>query len=540
MQQLPLTANGKLDRRALPAPELGAYSSRQYEAPQGEIEEILAGIWQELLHVERVGRNDNFFELGGHSLLIVQMLERLRRVGLSVQIRRVFEQSDAGGSGERPDAAERCGQVEVPPNLIPPGCERITPQMLPLVQLEAEHIERIVQAVPGGAANIQDIYPLASLQEGILFHHLLDTQRGDTYVLSVLYAVASQEKLEKLIAAFQSVIDRHDILRTAVLWEQLPQPVQVVYRRATLPVEAITLEADRDPIEQLKERMKPQHQRLDLRQAPLLRLQVAADPCSEQRYVLLQLHHITCDHESLAVLVEEMTAHIEGRELVLESAPYRNHVAQALAYARTQDVEGFFRSKLGDVEEPTAPFGLLDVHGDGSQVEEAHEEIAPEIAQRVRAQARRLGVSAATVFHAAWSVVVAHTSGREDVVFGTVLLGRLQASAGAQRILGMFINTLPLRLPLQQMTVKGLVERTQRELVELLSHEQSSLALAQRCSGVTGSTPLFSTLLNYRHSAPSSQGGYGRIKAGSRRWPDRSARTTRSRSQWMIWETVLR
>src|SRR6201999_2563712 len=75
---------------------------------------------------------------------------------------------------------------------------------------------------------------------------------------------------------------------------------------------------------------------------------------------------------------------------------------------------------------------------------------------------------------------------------------------GAQRILGMFINTLPLRLPLQQMTVKGLVERTQRELVELLSHEQSSLALAQRCSGVSGSTPLFSTLLNYRHSAPAN------------------------------------
>src|SRR6185312_287125 len=114
------------------------------------------------------------------------------------------------------------------------------------------------------------------------------------------------------------------------------------------------------------------------------------------------------------------------------------------------DAEGFFRGKLADVEEPSAPFGLLDVHGDGSQVEEAHQELTPQIAQRVRAQARRLGVSAATLFHAAWSVVVARTSGREDVVFGTVLLGRLQASAGAQRILGMFINTLPLRLPLQQ------------------------------------------------------------------------------------------
>src|SRR6185312_8678908 len=130
---------------------------------------------------ERVGRNDNFFELGGHSLLIVQMLERLRRVGLSAEVRRVFESptpSDLAstllhGQGEA---------IEIPPNLIPEGCERITPEMLPLVQ--QEHIDRIARQVPGGAANIQDIYPLAPLQEGILFHHLLDRESGDTYVVA--------------------------------------------------------------------------------------------------------------------------------------------------------------------------------------------------------------------------------------------------------------------------------------------------------------------------------------------------------------------
>src|SRR5580658_3625359 len=110
------------------------------------------------------------------------MLERLRRVGLSAQIRRVFDSPTLADLSAALTQG-MVGQVEVPPNLIPSGCEAITPEMLPLVQLEAEHIERIVQAVPGGAANIQDIYPLVSLQEGILFHHLLDTQAGDTYVL---------------------------------------------------------------------------------------------------------------------------------------------------------------------------------------------------------------------------------------------------------------------------------------------------------------------------------------------------------------------
>src|SRR5581483_11436466 len=138
LESLPLMPNGKLDRRGLPAPELGAYASREYEATQGEIEEILAGIWQGLLRVERVGRRDNFFELGGHSLLIVQMLERLRRVGLSAQVRRVFD------SPTLADLASALGnttleQFAVPPNLIPPACQAITSQMLTLVELEAEH-----------------------------------------------------------------------------------------------------------------------------------------------------------------------------------------------------------------------------------------------------------------------------------------------------------------------------------------------------------------------------------------------------------------
>ena len=497
----PLTPNGKLDRGALPAPELGAYVSRQYEAPQGEVEEILAGIWQDLLGLERIGRQDNFFELGGHSLFLVQMMERLRRVGLSADVRHIYA-SPTLAALARTLTGGGAGQVEIPPNLIPPRCEVITPQMLPLVALEAEQIERIAQAVPGGAPNIQDIYPLAPLQEGILFHHLLSEQGGDTYVLPTLMSVVSRDRLDELVNALQKVIDCHDVLRTAVMWEHLPRPVQVVWRRAILPVKELALDRGRDAIEQLRELMRPERQRLDLRYAPLVRLTVAADPHTEQWYALLQLHHLVCDNRSLdSMLTEVMTCLQDTGRTMPEAAPYRNHVTQALARGQAHDAEAFFRSKLAQIDEPTAPFALVDVHGGGRLIEESCSELDPVLAKRVRAQARRLGVSAATLFHAAWGVVVARTSGREDVVFGSVLLGRLQGSAGAQPTLGMFINTLPLRLQLRDVTVKELVEQTQRELVELLAHEQASLAVAQRCSGIAGAAPLFNTLLNYRHSA---------------------------------------
>jgi amino acid adenylation domain-containing protein len=503
LDSFPLTPNGKLDRRALPAPDWSAFAIRCYQPPEGEIEEILAGIWQDLLHVERVGRQDSFFELGGHSLLIVQMMERLSRVGLSAEVRRVFESptlADLAGALIRGPV----GQIEVPPNGIPPGCEFISPRMLPLVELEPEHIERIMQAVPGGAPNIQDIYPLAPLQEGMLFHHLLSGRGGDTYVLTTLLSVSSRERLLQLVDAFQAIVDRHDVLRTAILWEQLPRPLQVVYRHAALPVEEVTLEPSQEPETQVRDWMRPERQRIELRQAPLMRLRTAANPHDGKWYALLQFHHVICDHVTMEVVMAEMVALLRGSELPIQPLPYRNHVAQALAHQEAEDLEHFFRGKLGDVEESTAPFGVLDVHGDGSLINESHGPLDPDLSGRLREAARRMNVSSATLFHAAWALVVSKTSGRDDVVFGTMVLGRMRDHSGLRRTVGLFINTLPLRLRLQGRSLKELVGQTQRELVELLTHEQAPLVLAQRCSGVAAGAPVFTTLLNFRHSVPES------------------------------------
>jgi len=183
LENLPLTPNGKLDRKALPAPEGEAYAKREYEAPVGAIEQALAGIWSEVLQLERVGRNDNFFELGGHSLLAMRLLERMRAAGLPVDVRTLFL---------KPTIAELAGLagqqstlVEAPPNLITAECERITPDLLPLVQLSQEEIDQVVARVPGGVRNVQDIYALSPLQEGILFHHRME-QQSDPYVLWTL------------------------------------------------------------------------------------------------------------------------------------------------------------------------------------------------------------------------------------------------------------------------------------------------------------------------------------------------------------------
>jgi amino acid adenylation domain-containing protein len=164
---------------------------------------------------------------------------------------------------------------------------------------------------------------------------------------------------------------------------------------------------------------------------------------------------------------------------------------------------------LGDIDEPTLPFGLSEVTGNEARaILQSGRLLSADLNQRLRAQARRLGVSLASLCHLAWGQVLARSSGRESVVFGTVLLGRMHAGAGAERALGLFINTLPLRLDLDEVAVETSVRRTHERLAELLQHEHASLALAQRCSGIAAPAPLFSALLNYRHNPlPSGEPG---------------------------------
>ena len=350
---LPLTPNGKLDRKNLPAPAGDAYAFTGYAAPEGTTETILAAIWSELLQIERIGRHDNFFSLGGHSLLAVTLVEKMRQQGMQAEVRALFAAPTLAGLAAAIGAESRL--VAAPPSLIPAGCEFITPAMLPMVALSAAEIAHVVGKVPGGAANVQDIYPLAPLQEGILFHHMM-AKEGDPYLLVGMTAFDTRERLESYLTALQSVIQRHDVLRTAIVWEGVPEPLQVVWRSAPLVQEELTLDpADGDVAGQLRARFDPRHTRLDLSQAPLMRTSFAYD-APQKRWVLLTLiHHLVNDHTTLEVMRAEIAAHLLGQEAQLPAPlQFRNHVAQARSGAGTEAHETFFRRMLGDVDEPTA------------------------------------------------------------------------------------------------------------------------------------------------------------------------------------------
>ncbi len=505
IEALPLTPNGKLDQRALPEPARLADDTR--EPPRGKTEQALAEIWADLLDTQDIARQDNFFQLGGNSLNAVALAERLRRAGYHAEVRTLFDTPTLAGLAARLVAADGTDTLDIPPNLIPKGARRITPDMLPLVTLNQAQIDAVAAAVPGGAPNIQDIYPLAPLQAGILVQHLkLENGLGDPYLTPLLLSFRTRGQLQRCIAAVQELVRRHDVLRTAFNWHEAEVPLQIVLHQAELPVERLKRRRGISAEAQLRAHHDPRTYRLDLTQAPLIRIAVLEDRANQRWLCSLLQHHLILDHVSLEIVVREMRvlAQADGDApadtLLPPAQPYRNHIAALTLQAKDwqQDAADFFADMLADIDQPYLPYGLANTDVTAGAAQTARLRLGPDATHRLKAACQLAGTTPASLLHLAYGMLIARVANRPDAVFGTVLLGR--SSAHADQVAGMFINTLPIRIAWRDRAIEHALEQIQADLSRLLACEHTPLTLALAQCRLPAQTPLFNALFNFRHS----------------------------------------
>ncbi|HVG44159.1 MAG TPA: amino acid adenylation domain-containing protein, partial [Longimicrobium sp.] len=366
--------------------------------------------------------------------------------------------------------------------------------------------------------NVEDLYPLTPLQQGMLFH-ALHSPEADAYAEQVALTLQGDVRPEAFAAAWQAVVDRNPALRTGFVWEGVKQPMQVVYRQAAVPVRTEDWSALPHAEREARWAALLEDDRAagwELRRAPLIRLALARVGDAEWRF-LLSSHHLLMDGWSMALVFADFAAAYDavrnGREAILPRRPaFRDYVAW-IGERPEGAAEAFWRARLGGLDEPTPlPLDRAPARA-GRPAQEHGQETLPIPADTVAAlmeAARRHRVTASTLAQAAWAVVLARHTGRREVVFGTTVSGRPPEVPGVEEMVGLFINTVPVlvRVPPAEPLAEWL-RALQSEQAEARDHELAPLARIRAWSGLPGEAPLFETIFVYENYPVGGGGGAG-------------------------------
>ncbi|MGA4358649.1 amino acid adenylation domain-containing protein, partial [Ralstonia nicotianae] len=443
LEHLPLTPNGKLDRKGLPAPEGQAYASTAYEAPQGEVEQTLAGIWQTLLGVERVGRHDDFFALGGHSLQAVRLVAQVRtQLGAELGLTELFAQPSLSAVAQ---AIVRGQGTALPAITV---ADRGEPLPLSFAQ--------------------QRLWFLAQMEGG-----------SEAYHIPVGLRLKGELDEEALRRALDRIVARHEALRTRFEVQE-GQAVQfIVPADVGLTLEWVDLSTEEASEHQLGLQAEAEARTpFDLEQGPLIRGRLVK--LGEQEHVLLiTMHHIVSDGWSQGVLARELgmlyEAYRSGGEdplpaLPIQYADYAVWQRRWLEGAELQRQGTYWEQALAGA--PT----LLSLPTDrarpaqqdyaGGSVEVIFDET---LSAGLRKLSQRHGTTLFMTVLAGWSALLSRLSGQGEVVVGSPVANRTRSEV--EGLIGFFVNTLALRVEVSGATVSELLGRVKAKVLEAQAHQ---------------------------------------------------------------------
>lgn len=477
---LPLTVNGKVDRRALPAPDDERPALQEnFLAPRNEAETKLADIWSEVLGMSRVGVLDNFFELGGDSIRSIVILSRAQEQGLKLTLEQMFVHPTVAGMAACALNVEAADEKQK-------SCA------FGLISVaDREHLPQ----------DVEDAYPMARLQLGMFYHNELNPASA-IYHDIFSYRIQAPFDQEKLTDALSHLIQRHPILRTSFHIAGFEEPLQCVHsqarfrltvedmREATVVVQESALA---DWIEQEKSRP------FDRTVAPLLRFHAQWNQEDEFQFIV-SFHHSCLDGWSLAAILTEIFrdyAALQNEKEQIIPPPrvlYRDFLALERQSIASSESRRFWTNKLADSNLQSLPRrpkamcagGLEQTRGPEIHVEKA-------VLQGLKDLARASGVPLKTVLLAAHQRVMSLLYGHNEVTSGLLCNGRPEEVDG-EKVIGLFLNTLPLRLTLTGGQWTDLVKQCFAAELEIAPHRRFPLAEIQK---LHGGRPLFETAFDF-------------------------------------------
>ncbi|WP_166664381.1 non-ribosomal peptide synthetase [Actinophytocola oryzae] len=454
-------------------------------APRTEAERVMVEVLAAVLGRDTVGVHDDFFALGGDSVLAIHVVARAREAGWAINPRQV---------------------------LTCRGPAELAAVAVPVAQ--AGTAEPDVEA-DGDPWQVVDTYPLSPAQAGMVFHTLFDPD-GTEHVVQFVYAVDGDLDTGLLRRAWEHVVDRHPILRTTFAWDGLPEPVQRVHRHA--PVELRELDWRDVPPSRLPARLDEHLAAeraggVDLEHRPPHRLDLVSVAGGGHR-MIWHGHHVLLDGWSARLVVEEVRATYRSladgtRPALPEPVPFRRHV-DALRDHDRRAAAAYWRKVLDGVRTPTQLSLPRPERAAGPEVETLFGRLSTGDTGNLRALARRHRLTVASVVHAAWGLLLSRHGGGRDVVFGTTVTGRSGGLPGVERIVGLLVTTLPVRVrvPLDA-KVGDWLRGVHEQLVDLRAHEHCALVDVRRQSEVPAGQRLFDTVVVFEptHRNLAGEGG---------------------------------
>ncbi|MFD7522058.1 amino acid adenylation domain-containing protein [Paenibacillus chitinolyticus] len=456
LEKLPLNANGKVDKKRLPAPERVV----SYEAPATETEIIVAGLWQEVLHAEQVGALDHFFEHGGHSLKAAALTSAIyKHCRVRMPLQEIFK--------------------------------------LPTVREQAAWIDRAAKEAyePVTDAPKAASYPLSPPQRRMFLAESM-ADIGLTYHIPLALKLSGAVGETKIGQALRKLIERHEPLRTSYHWID-GVPAQIVHDSAAFVLQTAELVETT-----LSECMSKFYRPLELAAVPLLAA-CYCRPESEgaEAYLLLNIHHIAADGISVKLLLEELTALIDGAELASPVLHYKDY---AVWQERQSDSERARASRAFWAEQLAEPAAKLDIPLDrprGDRLTFAGDtytfHIPTALAARLKETAASAGASMNSLLFAAYALLLKGTTHQSEFAIGSLAAGRTHPDTA--RMIGMFNQFLPIRMRVaDEQPILAFVRETHGRLLVAYEHGDVSfehMMEAARYPHDPSRNPLFDTML---------------------------------------------